>query len=295
MAEFHDYEPLAQANTKAPPGGFPELTPGRFYRPIVQELMSAARRFFDDVSGKLVSTGSNGNYAVSPSRSVDLTRGCSVVFRANHTNPNAGCTLSVGSSGQRALTYADGSTIPASTIRSGQMVQAFIDDSGWKMALMPASQYVGSVTGDKISLTGQAPGSVAIYTSGGWIATGAGSTGQFLQGGSSPAFTAPSALPGMVLFACRVTAGTTITNRSGLPYTATISRLGAGRYRLNMSAALPSGYMTLASAYDSDLSTTPLIFFRSRTSTTIEFSRNSRVDGSLSDIINAEAVDIMVV
>ena len=167
MAEFHTYETNADGNQQAVPNGFPRSTPGGFYPGVVRELMSACRRIHDDLCGRIRATGSNGNYVLAASRGLDLARGFSIKFRANHENPASGPTLSVGTSGQRPLTYADGSTIPTGAIKANQLLDVAIDtdNNRWTTTLMPAGTVTtggGTVTGDKISLTGETQGSVAI-------------------------------------------------------------------------------------------------------------------------------------
>lgn len=242
MAEFHTYETNADGNQQAVPNGWPRSTPGGFYGAVLRETMAACRRIHDDLCGRIRSTGSNGNYVVALSRGIDLARGCSFKFRANHENPAAGPTLSVGSSGQRPLTYADGSTIPAGAIKSGQLLDVAIDtdNNRWTTTLMPGGTTVvggGTVTGDKISLSGEAQGSVAIRAGSSWIASAAGTATQFFRGGPNPGF---AAVPGTALLACKIGPNPTITVKPGLPHTATVSRTGDGRYTLTVSPALPA-------------------------------------------------------
>jgi len=249
VAEFHTYETNADGNQQAVPNGFPRSTPGGFYPGVVRELMSACRRIHDDLCGRIRATGSNGNYVLAASRGLDLARGCSIKFRANHENPAAGPTLSVGTSGQRPLTYADGSTIPTGAIKANQLLDVAIDtdNNRWTTTLMPAGTVTtggGTVTGDKISLTGETQGSVAIRAGTSWIASAAGTTGQFFRGGANPGFAALP--PGPALLACRIGANTTITNRAGLAHTATVTRLGVGSYRLGVTPALPATAVVLA-------------------------------------------------
>lgn len=244
MAEFHTYDALAEQNQQAVPNGFPKGTPGGFYGDIWREQASSMRRFHDDLSGKVKATGSNGNYVVATSRSIDLARGASIRFRANHENPAAGPTLS-----GRPLTYADGSTIPAGAIKNGQLCDAAWDNdnSRWTLSLMPGavtSGGTGTVTGANLSLTGQAVGSMAVYASGGWIATAAGTVNQFLRGGPNPSFVTPA---GLCLLACTVGANPSIAVRSGLAHTATVSRLSTGTYRLAVTPDLPAGAVPMAS------------------------------------------------
>lgn len=241
MPEIQDYDGLASSNSAAPPNGFPDGALGRQYPSITREIMARVRRFHDDVCGRLKATGSNGNYVVATSRGVDLARGFSVRFRVNHENPNAGPTLSVGSSGQRPLTYADGSTVPAGAIKANQLCDAAWDNdnSRWTLSLMPAgaaTSGTGTVTGANLSLTGQVVGSTAVYANGGWIATAAGNVNQFLRGGPNPSF---ATVPGTARMLCTVGANTTITNVSGLTHTASVSRLSTGRYRITPSPAFP--------------------------------------------------------
>lgn len=240
MAEFHTYETNADGNQQAVPNGWPRSTPGGFYGAVLRETMAACRRIHDDLCGRIRSTGSNGNYVVALSRGIDLARGCSFKFRANHENPAAGPTLSVGTSGQRPLTYADGSTIPAGAIKSGQLLDVSIDtdNNRWTTTLMPGSTAsTGStVTGDKLSLTGEVQGSVAIRAGSAWIASAAGTTSQFFRGGSNPGY---ATVPGTARLLCTVGANTTITNVSGLTHTASVSRLSTGQYRITPSPAFP--------------------------------------------------------
>lgn len=242
MAEFHTYETNADGNQQAVPNGWPRSTPGGFYGAVLRETMAACRRIHDDLCGRIRSTGSNGNYVVALSRGIDLARGCSFKFRANHENPAAGPTLSVGSSGQRPLTYADGSTIPAGAIKSGQLLDVAIDtdNNRWTTTLMPGGTTVvggGTVTGDKLSLSGETQGSVAIRAGSSWIASAAGTATQFFRGGPNPGF---AAVPGTALLACKIGPNPTITVKPGLPHTATVSRTGDGRYTLTVSPALPA-------------------------------------------------------
>lgn len=247
MAEIFDYATGASANQATPPGGLPERAAGGLVYGIVRETMARLRRWHDDTSGKLKATGSNGNYVVATVRGVDLAKGFSFSFRANHENPNAGATLSAGTVGQRPLTYADGSTIPAGAIKAGQLLHvAFdLDNNRWNTGLVPASQFAGTVTGEQLSLSGQVVGSVAFRTSTAWAATAAGTATQFLRGGANPAFVTPTGLPGTALFACRVAGNPTLTVKSGLPHTAVGSRLSTGTYSLAISPALPSGYVPM--------------------------------------------------
>lgn len=242
MAEFHTYETNADGNQQAVPNGWPRSTPGGFYGAVLRETMAACRRIHDDLCGRIRSTGSNGNYVVALSRGIDLARGCSFKFRANHENPASGPTLSVGTSGQRPLTYADGSTIPTGAIKANQLLDVAIDtdNNRWTTTLMPAGTVTtggGTVTGDKISLSGEAQGSVAIRAGSSWIASAAGTATQFFRGGPNPGF---AAVPGTALLACKIGPNPTITVKPGLPHTATVSRTGDGRYTLTVSPALPA-------------------------------------------------------
>lgn len=237
MAEFHTYDSQANQNQQAVPNGLPRLTPGGFYGDVWRETAAAARRFHDDLCGRLRATGSGGNYVVSTSRAIDLTRGAGFKFRANHENPAAGPTL-LG----RPLTYADGSTIPAGAIKSGQLLDVAFDgdNNRWNLSIMPgsvASTGGATVTGDKLSLQGEAQGSVAIRAGSAWIASAAGTATQFLRGGANPGF---AAVPGTAFLAGRITQGGAWTARGGLPYTATVSVPDTGRYRLTVSPALPN-------------------------------------------------------
>lgn len=290
MAEFHTYDPQANQNQQAVPNGLPRLTPGGFYGDVWRETAAAARRLHDDLCGRLRATGSGGNYVVSTSRAIDLTRGVSLKFRANHENPAAGPTL-LG----RPLTYADGSTIPAGAIKSGQLLDVAFDgdNNRWNLSIMPgaAATSGGTVTGDKLSLQGEAQGSVAIRAGSAWIASAAGTATQFFRGGANPGFATPT---GLCLLAGRITAGTNFTPKGGLAHTATISRLGVGRYRLNVSPALPSPYFVATSAHCDELDVVPLVVVRAKTTTTIELTRNARSDGSAADISGTEAVDVVV-
>lgn len=244
MAEFHTYDSAADQNQQAVPNGLPRGTPGGFVYGVVRELAATCRRFHDDRSGRLKATGTNGNYVVASSRAIDLARGASIRFRANHQNPNAGPTL-LG----RPLTYADGSTIPAGGIKVDQLCDASWDNdnSRWALTVIPAAtvtQGSTTVTGDKISLSGEAQGSVAIRAGTSWIASAAGSATQFFRGGPNPGFV--SLPPGPALLACRIGASNSITNRAGLQHTATVTRLGVGSYRLGVTPPLPATAMPLA-------------------------------------------------
>lgn len=255
MAEFHTYETNADGNQQAVPNGWPRSTPGGFYGAVLRETMAACRRIHDDLCGRIRSTGSNGNYVVALSRGIDLARGCSFKFRANHENPAAGPTLSVGSSGQRPLTYADGSTIPAGAIKSGQLLDVAIDtdNNRWTTTLMPGGTTVvggGTVTGDKLSLSGEAQGSVAIRAGSSWIASAAGTATQFFRGGPNPGF---ATVPGTARLLCTVGSGTSISSASGLTHTASVSRLSEGRYRITPSPAFPdSSYRVFLQAGSSE-------------------------------------------
>ncbi len=253
MHEILDYADGGEGNQATPPHGLPRNTIGGLVYDVIREIMARLKRKALDDGGAAVATGSNGNYAVTTSSAMVLRPGASLVWRTNHVNPNANPTLNAGGTGNRPLTYADGSSIPATAIGSRQLISCSWDDANgrWNATIMPASQYLGSVTGDKISMTGQTVGAVAIYTSGGWIASAAGAVGQFLQGGSSPSFVTPTNLPGTVLLACVINAGTTVSVRTGLPHTATVSKTGTGRYRLNVTPALPSSYVPSCSVIGS--------------------------------------------
>lgn len=237
MPEIYDYDGLAPSNSAAPPNGFPDGALGKQYPSIIRELMARTRRWHDDICGRLKATGTNGDYVVATSRGLDLARGASIRFRANHENPNAGPTL-LG----RPLTYADGSTIPAGAIKANQLCDASFDNDNnrWTLLSMPAAtatQGGGSVTGDKISLTGEAQGSVAIRSGTAWIASAAGTATQFFRGGPNPGF---ATVPGTAKMLCTVLSGPTITNVSGLTHTASVTRLSEGRYRVTPSPAFPN-------------------------------------------------------
>jgi hypothetical protein len=236
VAEFHTYDSAADQNQQAVPNGLPRGTPGGFVYGVIREMAAACRRFHEDRSGRLKATGSNGNYVVATSRSIDLTRGASIRFRANHQNPNAGPTL-LG----RPLTYADGSTIPAGGIKVDQLCDASWDNdnSRWALTVIPAGAATqgGNVTGDKISLSGEAQGSVAIRSGPAWIASAAGTATQFFRGGPNPGF---AAVPGTAKMLCTVLSGPTITSVAGLTHTASVTRLSEGRYRITPSPIFPN-------------------------------------------------------
>lgn len=293
MAEFHTYETNADGNQQAVPNGWPRSTPGGFYGAVLRETMAACRRIHDDLCGRIRSTGSNGNYVVALSRGIDLARGCSFKFRANHENPAAGPTLSVGSSGQRPLTYADGSTIPAGAIKSGQLLDVAIDtdNNRWTTTLMPGGTTVvggGTVTGDKISLSGEAQGSVAIRAGSSWIASAAGTATQFFRGGPNPGWAVPT---GLALLACTISTGTVVAVRPGLAHTATLSRLGTGSYRLNVTPALPSAAVPVAST-----NTTFRVVGASLTSTTtIGLSYSRTADPTQDeDVAGGQVINVVV-
>lgn len=251
MAEFHTYDSAADQNQQAVPNGMPRGTPGGFYGSIWRETAAACRRFHDDICGRLKATGTNGNYVVATSRGLDLARGASLRFRANHENPSAGPTLAVGATGQRPLTYADGSTIPAGAIKSGQLLDASIDldNNRWNLSIMPGSAATSggtTVTGDKLSLQGEAQGSVAIRAGNAWIASAPGTTSQWFRCGPNPG---PANLPTPVLLACTLSSNTNISNRPGLPHTATLSRLSKGNYRMTVNPALPTGAVVVCTSY----------------------------------------------
>lgn len=295
MAEFHTYETNADGNQQAVPNGWPRSTPGGFYGAVLRETMAACRRIHDDLCGRIRSTGSNGNYVVALSRGINLARGCSFKFRANHENPAAGPTLSVGSSGQRPLTYADGSTIPAGAIKSGQLLDVAIDtDSNrWTTTLMPGGTTVvggGTVTGDKISLSGEAQGSVAIRAGSAWIASAAGTATQFFRGGPNPGF---ATVPGVALLACRITPNPTVAVRPGLAHTCTASRSAEGRYSLAVTPPLPSGAVAVASIGVSSPTEKSRVIMRENTTTSIQFGKLTG-SGEYSDLSSGQWIDVVV-
>lgn len=296
MAEFHTYETNADGNQQAVPNGFPRSTPGGFYGGVVRETLAACRRFHDDLCGRIRSTGSNGNYVLAPSRGIDLARGCSIKFRVNHENPAAGPTLSVGTSGQRPLTYADGSTIPAGAIKSGQLLDVAIDtdNNRWTTTLMPGGTVTAggstTVTGDKISLSGEVQGSVAIRAGSAWIASAAGTATQFFRGGPNPGF---ATVPGVALLACRITPNPTVAVRPGLAHTCTASRSAEGRYALAVAPPLPSGAVVVASIGVSSPSEKPRVIMREITTTAIQFGKLDR-SGDYSDLSSGEWIDVVV-
>jgi len=245
VPEIFDYDRLADANTGPPPGGFPQTAQGSQWPGMVRELMARAKRLFDDISGKQKATGSGGNYAVASAMAPDLAKGFPLLFRANHENPAAGPTLTVGSSGQRALVYADGSTIPAGAIKAGQLchVAADPDASRWNLLLVPASAYSGTVTGSQITLEGQAQGAIAIRGTADWRASAIGTAAQYLRGGPNPSWATPTGLPGQAKLACRVGASATLAQISGTGYTAVASTYGTGLYRLVFTPELPATFI----------------------------------------------------
>lgn len=297
MGELRDYATLAPSNQATPPAGFPIRTEGGNYGGVVRELMARCKRFILDLGGASTATGSGGAYVVATAQAMVLEEGTVISFWTNHSNPNDGPTVNVGGTGPRPLTYADGSTIPKNALSSRQIVDARWDNTNgrWCSILTPASQFAGTVTGSQISLTGEQTGSVAIKSSTGWIAAAAGSASQYFKGGTSPGFaTFPNDLPGMVLLACSVSAGVTITNRSGLKHTASVSKLSTGNYRLIVSPALPTNYvLSLTVAASPFRYATPS---SALTSTQIEFTYCRTVDPSIEeDISGSERVDVMVI
>lgn len=295
MPEIQDYDGLAPSNSAAPPSGFPDGALGRQYPSITRELMARVRRWHDDLCGNLRSTGSNGNYVVATSRGVDLARGFSVRFRANHENPAAGPTLSVGSSGQRPFTYADGSTIPAGGVKVGQLFDVSIDNvnNRWTSTLMPGGTTTSgstTVTGDKLSLTGEAQGSVAIRAGSAWIASAAGTTAQFFRGGSNPGF---ATVPGVALLACRITPNPTVAVRPGLAHTCTASRTAEGRYALAVTPSLPSGSVALATPGVTDASQRTRVTVLGVTTTTVQIGRLT-VSDEYADLPTGQWVDVVV-
>ena len=288
MAEFHTYDSAADQNQQAVPNGLPRGTPGGFYGGIWRETAAACRRFHDDLCGRLKATGSNGNYVVATSRAIDLARGASIRFRANHENPNAGPTL-LG----RPLTYADGSTIPAGAIKTNQLCDAAFDnDNGrWTLSLMPVASFLaGTITGDKISLTGEAQGSVAIRSGAAWIASAAGTATQFFRGGPNPGF---ATVPGVALLACRITPNPTVAVRPGLAHTCTASRTAEGRYSLAVTPPLPSGAVVVASIGVSSPTEKPRVIMREITTTTIQFGKLTESD-EYSDLSSGQWIDVVV-
>lgn len=297
MGELRDYATLAASNQATPPAGFPVRTQGGNYGSVVRELMARTKRFILDLGGASTATGSGGAYVVATAQGMVLEEGTVVSFWTNHTNPNDGPTVNVGGTGARPLTYADGSTIPANALSARQIVDARWDNTNgrWCSILTPASQFAGTVTGSQLSLTGEQTGSVAIKSSTGWIAAAAGTASQYFRGGTTPGFaTFPNDLPGMVLLACSVKAGVTITNRSGLKHTASVSRLSTGNYRLAITPALPTNYVVslnvVASPYRYAAASSNI------TSTQIEFIYCRTINpDTVEDISGNERVDIMVI
>ena len=297
MGELRDYGTLAASNQATPPAGMPIRTEGGNYGGVMREFMARAKRFILDLGGASTATGSGGAYVVATAQGMVLEEGTIISFWTNHANPNDGPTVNVGGTGARPLTYADGSTIPANALSARQIVDARWDNTNgrWCSILTPASQFAGTVTGSQISLTGEQTGSVAIKSSTGWIAAAAGTASQYFRGGTSPGFaTFPNDLPGMVLLACSVKAGVTITNRSGLKHTASVSKVSTGNYRLAISPALPTNYvLSLTVASSPFRYATPS---SNMTSTQIEFTYCRTVDPSMAeDISGSERVDIMVI
>lgn len=290
MPEIYDYEGLAPSNTAAPPNGFPDGALGKQYPSIIRELMARTRRWHDDICGRLKATGTNGDYVVATSRGLDLARGASIRFRANHENPNAGPTL-LG----RPLTYADGSTVPAGAIKVNQLCDASFDNDNnrWTLLAMPAAtatQGGGSVTGDKISLTGEAQGSVAIRSGTAWIASAAGTATQFFRGGPNPGF---ATVPGVALLACRITPNPTVAVRPGLAHTSTASRSAEGRYALAVAPPLPSGAVVVASIGVSSPTEKPRVIMREITTTAIQLGKLTDSD-EYSDLSSGQWIDVVV-
>ena len=276
MAEILDYADGGEGNQATPPDGLPRNTIGGLVYDVIREIMARLKRNALDAGGAATATGTNGNYAVATSSAMTLRPGAVVMWRSNHANPNASPTLNAGGTGSRPLSYADGTSIPALAIGARQLILSAWDNANgrWNATIMPASQFVGSVTGDKISLSGQAVGSVAIYTSGGWIASAAGAVGQYFQGGSNPGFATPSGIPGMAILACSFGNSLVATNKSGLPYTAIASKVSTGKYRLVVSPAMPSFRIPMVTF---EGSVQRMVTIRATTTTTIDIGVSSTV------------------
>lgn len=296
--EIRDYSTLADSNTATPPDGMPDLATAQTLQPTMRDMMARLRRLLTDISGELVSTGSNGAYVVQTSQSAVALASMWVIFRANHENPNAAPTLSVGGLAPHSITYADGGQVPPGAIKKDQIVECHYDltNNRWNLMYVAASITDVVVDGTNLTLDGQVQGSIPVLNSQDeWVAAGPGTAGQFMMSrgpSSTPQMQdMPKGLPGMTLLACAIKASNVFVVKSGLKHSATYSRLAQGSYRLTVTPDLPTNaFLGICSGWASRYATAQIV-----NASTIDVSLISMTTNNNEDVEGLNVIYITVV
>ncbi len=121
MSNVSEWSSTAASNNSAPPNGAPEGMAANTLNDTMREFMAALAKWYGDISGDLVSTGSSSAYLLTTnSAHATLADQSILAFRANHTNTGAS-TLNVDSLGAKSIRLG-GSALLAGAIPSGSIV-----------------------------------------------------------------------------------------------------------------------------------------------------------------------------
>ncbi|MEM7002407.1 MAG: right-handed parallel beta-helix repeat-containing protein [Pseudomonadota bacterium] len=143
MTDVFRWADNAAGNNQGAPPDFPtEGMPPAGVNDVARENMAAIKRWQDDTSGVLDSTGSGGSYTLTPK--VTRTaheRGATYVFKANHANTGA-VSVTIGSLPAANVRTPTGAALSAGAILSGQIVEIVYDGANYQIT---SSQTVATV------------------------------------------------------------------------------------------------------------------------------------------------------
>lgn len=122
-----DWNTAAASNNAAPPNGAPEGMAPSTVNDIIRENMGAVARWYSDVSGTLVTTGTANAYVLT-TNSAHATLADQAVFRFRADRANTGAaTLNVDTLGAFAIELPDGSALTTGMLALGGIYDVTFD------------------------------------------------------------------------------------------------------------------------------------------------------------------------
>jgi len=141
MSNVSQYSTSAASNNDAAPDGFPEGMAPSGVNDAARELMAALARFYQDIGGTLVSTGSSNAYVVTSNSShAALADIGLLVFRANHANTGA-ATLAVDGLTAKDIVKGASGALDSGDIAANQIVMVRYNATTDDFHLLSASDF----------------------------------------------------------------------------------------------------------------------------------------------------------